>query len=164
MFSLRAARDKVASTLRPEGLLNVAAHLVAARADGGAERHEEVAWFRSGSDQSGNRGPRNPGGGSTPSRMHGGDAARDRIRDEQGKAIRGLDGEKLARRFRDAHIGLGRAAPGGSHNRTTMDLLQEEDFARGGESPAGALACRFSRAGDALPEPVDGVMDPTEES
>ena len=117
VFPLGDARGEEPRALRPEPFFHVGADFIAARADRRAERDEKGAWIGTRGDQGSHGLARDFRYGAPPSRVGGGDAAVNGIRDQHRQAVGGLDGEERSRVRGPTGVGIGRLGPWRRHDR-----------------------------------------------
>ena len=147
--------------LRAEGLPQIVAHLVAAGADAGPERGQQVLGARSVGQEGLTAARGDPGRGAAPARVGGGHGEAARVDDEHGQAVGGFDAEDQSRSGGDRRVGLGVALEGRLAPPGAVHLLEREQsslLAEGGRDAPSRLVARFG--GGRGEPPLEAVDEP----
>ncbi len=163
MFPGRPTGNEELRTGRPEGLFNVRPHFVAAGADRGPKRREEMCWIRACIDERPNRCSGDLRDRAAPAGVGRRDAAFFRIDNEQGQAVGGFDTQQVPGPIGDTRVALRRLRPRRPHHRGAMNLLQEEHVSRPAEGASRRLRRRRSRTRHALSKAVGQTGDVPEQ-
>ena len=108
-----------------ERLPELVPNLIAAGTDAGPEGDQEVGRTRTAGDERFHRGAHDPGRGSSPTGVRGGDPPALWVHQQHGQTVGRLDPDQEAGRVGNRRVGLRKALEGCFDDTRAVDLLQE---------------------------------------